>query len=186
MNKFIAFIFKEPKPWAYNVVFYTISLAFFAIGIYLGVKWYFALGLLFGGCLFWMIMEYVIHRYIFHFKSKNVTIKKIVYAIHGVHHKHPDDHDKLYVPIIPALMLLASVTFMLYVFLGGYAFSVLTGFLLMHQLYNYLHYAIHTNKFANNRYIKAIKRNHDLHHKISTKKNFGVTTVVFDKLFGSS
>lgn len=185
-NKVIALLFKEPKPTIYNIVFYTVTALYLSIGLIKGIDWYIVLAMFVGGCFFWVFMEYIIHRYIFHFKTKNKTIAKIVFAIHGVHHANPHDDDKLYVPIIPALILLAAVTFMLYVFVGYYAFPLLTGFLLMHQLYNYVHLLIHTDKYSDNKIMQTLRRNHELHHKVSSEKNFGVTSVIFDKLFGTN
>ena len=43
------------------------------------------------GILLWTLLEYLIHRYIFHYQPKTRIGKRLHYIIHGVHHDYPSD-----------------------------------------------------------------------------------------------
>ena len=38
------------------------------------------------GILLWTLLEYLIHRYVFHYEPKTRVGKQLHYIIHGVHH----------------------------------------------------------------------------------------------------
>lgn len=40
------------------------------------------------GIFAWTLAEYVIHRFIFHWRSKNRILKVLHYALHGYHHEN--------------------------------------------------------------------------------------------------
>ena len=46
------------------------------------------------GVLLWTLLEYLIHRYIFHYEPKTRVGKRLHYIIHGVHHDYPNDATK--------------------------------------------------------------------------------------------
>ena len=43
-------------------------------------------GLFLLGVLLWTLVEYLIHRYIFHYEPKSSFGKRLHYIIHGIHH----------------------------------------------------------------------------------------------------
>ena len=43
------------------------------------------------GIFIWTFIEYVLHKYIFHFEAKSEFGKKIHFIFHGVHHDYPSD-----------------------------------------------------------------------------------------------
>src|ERR1043166_2473053 len=47
------------------------------------------------GILLWTLLEYLIHRYIFHYQPKTRVGKRLHYIIHGVHHDYPNDGRRL-------------------------------------------------------------------------------------------
>jgi hypothetical protein len=50
------------------------------------------------GVFSWTLVEYLMHRFAFHFEAQNETGKKLIYMLHIIHHDHPTDSDKLYQP----------------------------------------------------------------------------------------
>src|SRR5881394_3059931 len=50
------------------------------------------------GILLWTLLEYLIHRYIFHYQPKTRIGKRLHYIIHGVHHDYPSDARRLVMP----------------------------------------------------------------------------------------
>src|SRR5919206_3675995 len=56
------------------------------------------LGLFVGGYFFLTLMEYWIHRVIFHFEPEEGFGARLHWIIHGVHHDHPNDPLRLVMP----------------------------------------------------------------------------------------
>src|SRR5216117_2614903 len=50
------------------------------------------------GNLLWTLLEYLIHRYVFHYEPKTRVGKRLHYVIHGVHHDYPNDARRLVMP----------------------------------------------------------------------------------------
>ena len=50
----------------------------------------FAVMLITGG-LAWTLIEYSVHRFMFHFKARSGVGKYLVYLFHGIHHDDPND-----------------------------------------------------------------------------------------------
>src|SRR4051812_37601996 len=46
------------------------------------------------GTLTFTLVEYIIHRYLFHMKAYNEWRAKFQYTLHGVHHEFPKDKDR--------------------------------------------------------------------------------------------
>lgn len=141
------------------------------------------IGLFFLGMLFWSLMEYVLHRFVFHFLTENIKLQKIVYRIHGVHHEYPRDRERLFMPPIPSLILATLFFSAQYGIMGWDVLAFFPGFLLGYLLYGSMHYAIHA--FSPPPFLKALWRNHHLHHYKYPNKGFGVSSVLWDYIFGT-
>jgi 4-hydroxysphinganine ceramide fatty acyl 2-hydroxylase len=185
MKKFnlISLLFQIPNPVMYDAAFYLIDIIAIGYGLYCGVSIWATLFTFIFGVFTWVLLEYIIHRYIFHHKSNNLTIRKIVYAIHGVHHAHSHDNDKMFVPFIPAVFMAAVLLYLLIGLVGNIGFALFAGIIFMHQVYNYIHIMIHTNTLPNNRLLQSLRQNHIKHHQGFGEKCFGVTSTFCDKIF---
>jgi sterol desaturase/sphingolipid hydroxylase (fatty acid hydroxylase superfamily) len=146
-------------------------------------------GLFFGGVFFWTLFEYLIHRYAFHFGAHGAKTKKFVYLIHGNHHEYPRDKQRLFMPPLPSL-LIAAVVFGLqagfFALLGkfGLSYAFFPGFIVGYLIYGSMHYAIHAFNppYA---WMKPLWRNHHLHHYKQQEKGFGVSSTLWDHVFGT-
>src|SRR5437762_11142714 len=58
-----------------------------------------ALGLFLFGVLVWTLMEYVLHRYVFHYLGPRTWQRRFHFVLHGVHHDFPQDSDRLVMPL---------------------------------------------------------------------------------------
>ena len=136
------------------------------------------------GMLVWTVTEYLLHRYAFHHHPKTERGMRINYVLHGNHHEYPRDRERLFMPAAPSLIL-ASVFFILfYLVLGKYAFPFFPGFLLGYLLYGSIHYAIHAWK-PPFKWMKPLWRNHHLHHYKHGNLGFGVSSTMWDHVFGT-
>jgi hypothetical protein len=61
-------------------------------------------------------MEYCIHSFIFHMKSKKVIIRKFVESFHMYHHRNPEDQRVFTSGLTPAIFWTLSVSSILTAF----------------------------------------------------------------------
>ena len=137
-----------------------------------------------GGLFFWTFFEYVMHRFVFHWTSDNPRIQRISYVLHGNHHEFPRDKQRLFMPPVPSLIIASIVFGIMYLFIQTYTFSFFPGFILGYLLYGSMHYAIHAWN-PPFKWMKPIWRNHHLHHYKNDHQGFGVSSHIWDKVFGT-
>jgi len=87
-------------------------------------------------------------------------------------------------PPVPSLILACLIFSLQYLILGKYAFAFFPGFLLGYLMYGSMHYAIHAWK-PPFKFMKPLWRNHHLHHYKDEHKGFGVSTSLWDRVFGT-
>ncbi|MBS1783319.1 MAG: sterol desaturase family protein [Bacteroidetes bacterium] len=135
------------------------------------------------GVLVWSLFEYMMHRYVFHWVAKSPRAKRFVYMMHGVHHEFPRDKERLLMPPIPSLLVACLLSISFYFLIGWFTLAFFPGFVFGYILYGSMHYAIHA--FSPPHFLKTLWRNHYLHHYKEEDKGFGVSSVLWDLLFGS-
>ena len=138
----------------------------------------------FGGLFFWTFFEYLAHRFLFHFVTDNPKMQRVVYVMHGNHHEYPRDRERLFMPPVPSLILASIIFSLQYLLLGGYAFMFFPGFMLGYLLYGSMHYAIHAWN-PPFKWMKPLWRNHHLHHYKNDHMGYGVSSTLWDRVFGT-
>ena len=139
-----------------------------------------------GGAAAWTLAEYLLHRFVFHFKAKSELGKKIHFIFHGVHHDYPSDSKRLVMP--PSVSIpLALLFFFLFRIIFGEALMMpfFAGFILGYLFYDISHYAIHHFNM-HSKFWLAIKNHHMLHHYQDEYKGYGVSTPFWDLIFGTT
>lgn len=140
--------------------------------------------LFFAGLLFFTLMEYIMHRYLYHIPATSERKKKISYTMHGVHHDYPRDKSRLAMPPLLSLIV-ASVFFIIYrAILGDYAFGFLAGFLMAYAGYLAVHYSVHAFRVPNN-FLKILWYHHSIHHYREPDRAFGVSSPFWDVIFST-
>lgn len=143
-----------------------------------------ALLVFFGGMLFWTLFEYLAHRYIFHMITETKGGRRLIYILHGNHHEFPRDKQRLFMPPVPSLIITSILFSFFYLILNISAWAFFPGFILGYLLYASMHYAIHA--FAPPfPWMKPLWRNHHLHHYKDEEKGFGVSSTLWDRVFGT-
>lgn len=133
------------------------------------------------GALSWSFFEYIMHRHIFHMIVERPRAQKFVYTMHGVHHEFPRDKERLFMPPVPSMIIAAAFFSLFYFCMGWNALAYFPGFLFGYILYGSMHFAIHA--YAPPKFLKALWRNHHLHHYKAEDKGFGVSSVLWDIIF---
>ncbi|WP_088011024.1 sterol desaturase family protein [Gottfriedia acidiceleris] len=140
------------------------------------------------GLIFFMFSEYVTHRFIFHIKApKNKLFLKIMKRIHYDHHTNPDDLKLLFLPIwysIPNLGSLCIIYFLITRdLIQTIAFG--SGLVFMLLVYEWKHYVAHRPIKPITKVGRQIKKLHILHHFKNENFWYGVSTPIFDGIFGT-
>ena len=142
-------------------------------------------GLFLVGWLIWTLLEYVIHRFVFHYQPKSRLGKALHFVVHGVHHDYPNDASRLVMPPVVSLPL-AVFFYVLFVLVFGRFFSpIMAGLTSGYIFYDSLHYATH--HFAMRRGVWSwLKQYHLRHHYRDDHSGYGVSSPLWDYVFGTS
>jgi len=138
-----------------------------------------------GGLFVWSGTEYLLHRFFFHFVPENIWGKRLHFIMHGVHHDYPNDSRRLV--MAPAISVpLAAMFFFIFRTICGPKFVLpfFAGFITGYLFYDMMHYAIHhvpmRGKLGN-----YLRKHHFRHHYSDADINFGVSSPVWDVVFGT-
>lgn len=137
------------------------------------------------GMFFWSFFEYIMHRFVFHMVSESERAKKVIYVLHGNHHEYPRDKERLFMPAVPSLIISSTIFLIMYGIMGKNVFSFFPGFMLGYLIYGSMHYAIHAWN-PPFKWMKGLWRNHHLHHYKQTQRGFGVSSTLWDHVFGTT
>ena len=142
-------------------------------------------GLFLLGVLLWTLVEYLIHRYIFHYEPKSHLGKRLHYIIHGVHHDYPNDARRLVMP--PSISIpLAVLFYILFLLIFGHlAPGVFAGLVFGYVCYDMLHYATHHFPMKRGLWL-WLKQYHLRHHYKDDDAGFGISSPLWDFVFGTT
>ncbi|KAL2920291.1 fatty acid alpha-hydroxylase [Polyrhizophydium stewartii] len=144
---------------------------------------------LFGVGLFnWTLIEYGLHRFLFHMEDllpDHRIALTVHFLLHGIHHYLPMDRMRLVMP--PALgFTLAYPIWSLYVysFPNGIGQAMTSGSMLGFVLYDMVHYYIHHGRPYGS-HLKEMKTYHLDHHYKNANLGFGITSKFWDIVFNT-
>ena len=142
--------------------------------------------LFFSALFVWTFVEYVLHRFVFHYVPKDKPwALRIHFIFHGVHHDYPSDAKRLVLPPSVSIPLATAFFFLFKAILPvNYIWGFFPGFILGYLIYDISHYAIHHFNFKGSIW-KKIKQHHMLHHYQDPDAGYGVSSPLWDKVFGS-
>lgn len=145
-----------------------------------------ALGLTALGWLFFSLIEYVLHRFAFHRAFPDTPAGRLdAFLTHGYHHDYPTDRMRLVMPMM-IVWPLATVFAAAYALLFGptagaalFAGTVL-GYVAYDELHYYTHHARPTTRLG-----RWFKQYHLLHHHDADEARYGVSSPLWDLVFGT-
>ena len=134
------------------------------------------------GILLWTLIEYLIHRYIFHYEPKTRWGKQLHFVIHGVHHDYPNDARRLVMPPVISIPL-AFLFFGLFLLVfGSLAPAVFAGLVFGYLCYDMLHYATHHLAMKSGVWL-WLKQYHLRHHFKDDHVGYGISSPLWDYVF---
>jgi len=134
------------------------------------------------GILGWTLLEYAVHRYIFHFDIRPFShlsyVRVLHFFLHGLHHLYPNDPLRLVLP--PIFTLPPAYFFSLLL-----PPSVFSGLIFGYVCYDIGHYWMHHVKDCqvwpfSTRQWKTLRTHHMAHHYSNPNKGFGVSSPLWD------
>ncbi|KAI9248754.1 hypothetical protein BY458DRAFT_464804 [Sporodiniella umbellata] len=140
------------------------------------------------GVLFWTLLEYTLHRFLFHVDDllpEHPIAFLLHFTLHGIHHHMPMDRLRLVMP--PALTVIISIpVFKLAytLFAPPLAHGFIGGAFFGYICYDMIHYYLHHAKVIQT-YFGNLKRYHVAHHYKNFSSGFGVTSKLWDHVFGT-
>lgn len=138
---------------------------------------WFALGL-----LIWSLVEYMMHRWVFHYQPRSRWGKKLHFLLHGVHHDYPQDASRLVMPPIVSIPLAFAFYGLFLGIFGDVTPAVFAGSLVGYLCYDMIHYATH--HFSMKRGVWLwLKQYHMRHHYKDDHAGYGVSSPLWDYVF---
>ena len=133
----------------------------------------------------WTLTEYCLHRFVFHYPARSRAGRYLVFLFHGVHHAAPRDKTRLVMP--PAggvLVFLVLYPIFKLLVPAPWIEPFIAFFLVGYLCYDYIHYATH--HFAMRpRFLHFLKVYHLQHHYGAKGVRYGVSSPVWDRIFGT-
>ncbi|KAI9739164.1 MAG: fatty acid alpha-hydroxylase [Cirrosporium novae-zelandiae] len=141
------------------------------------------------GLFAWTLVEYLMHRFLFHMEKylpDNRVGITLHFVLHGVHHYLPMDKYRLVMP--PTLFLVLATPWYRF---AHFAFSynwyagtaVFCGAVYGYIMYDLTHYFLHHKALPP--WYKELKKWHLEHHFADYNNGFGVTSKMWDIVFGT-
>ncbi|MEZ4240122.1 MAG: sterol desaturase family protein [Myxococcota bacterium] len=193
-SDFIDFFSRIPA-WVVPVMYVPLTVALLAHGFWnLGVSPLVLLAEFLAGWFVWTLMEYWLHRTLFHWVPAAPWGEKFHFYLHGVHHQWFRDKYRLVMP--PAVSIGVAVVVYGVLWTLGALLSAwiapawipgfFAGIVMGYMVYDCTHYYIHHMKPLT-RVGLALRSHHNKHHHNAAyaEKKFGVSTTLWDHVFGT-
>ncbi|MFV8817807.1 sterol desaturase family protein [Haliea sp. E17] len=139
----------------------------------------------FAGVFVWTLVEYIFHRFLFHYPAKSKAGKWLVFLFHGNHHDDPMDKTRLVFPPAGAIPIMALLYLLFSLVIPAHLIAAfMAGFIVGYLMYDYIHYATH-HFHMRNRLAKFLKHYHLRHHFSRQVGRYGVSSPLWDAVFGT-
>lgn len=136
------------------------------------------------GLFAFTLLEYMMHKHVFHMEPDTDLKDKIQYSTHGVHHDYPRDKDRLAMPLVISALYAVIFYVVFTLVMGDYALYFLPGFLIGYSLYLGVHFIVHAYQPPKN-FLKVLWVNHAIHHYKDPDVAFGVSSPLWDIILGT-
>jgi sterol desaturase/sphingolipid hydroxylase (fatty acid hydroxylase superfamily) len=138
------------------------------------------------GVLSWTLIEYVLHRFIFHYNARSDAGRKFVYAAHLSHHETPRTANNFFSSLVISLPIATAYVLLAWIVTGSLhaAAYLFAGLAAGYLCYEWLHFQAHHRR-PRLRLLRYLRKYHLLHHYQTPELRFGVTSPLLDMLMGT-
>jgi dihydroceramide fatty acyl 2-hydroxylase len=183
-NDIVEFLTRT-RWWAIPLIWLPVVCWSVALSVENGLPTHDLAATMVAGILLWTLMEYCLHRFVFHIKTMSYWGNTLHYLLHGIHHKHPMDGLRLvFPPAACAVLLVPLWNLFKLLFPTSYYPALFGGVLFGYIVYDCTHYYLHYGKPSTG-VSQELKRYHMNHHFRIQDKGFGITSKFWDRVFGT-
>lgn len=138
------------------------------------------------GVLSWTLIEYVLHRFIFHYSARSAFGRRLVYAAHLSHHETPRATNRFFSSLLVSLPVATAYLLLAWTATGSLRAAALlfAGLAAGYFCYEWLHFQAHHRR-PRLRLFRYLRKYHLLHHYQTPELRFGVTSPLFDVIMGT-
>jgi 4-hydroxysphinganine ceramide fatty acyl 2-hydroxylase len=185
-HRIVLKLFASKNPWSVLLFIVPIQMLLFFLMREEGIRPIRILGAIPQALLYWSLIEYLIHRFYFHWVPRNEILRAISGSFHLYHHENPKDLEVINTGWVTGII--GSIFHFLvfkFVFQLSYinSLEMTFGLILVFYYYEWIHYLVHQRVFKNT-FLKYLQNFHLTHH-VSPKKNYGQITPIWDYLLGT-
>lgn len=139
-----------------------------------------------GGLVLWTLIEYLMHRFLFHFPPSSKKMQEIQANLHLKHHDYPHDPKQMVAQPSFSMPIAVAIWGVLRLALGAWepACLVMVGVIVGYLLYEWVHFVVHMTTDGGP-LVRFWRRYHFYHHFKNPARCFGVTTPLWDVLLGT-
>ncbi len=150
------------------------------------ISWLQILLLLIAGVFSWTLIEYGLHRFVFHYTAHSDFGKNFVYAAHLSHHENPRDTNRFFSGLLISLPIASVYLLLAWLVTGSLRATtyLFTGLTVGYFCYEWLHFQAHHRR-PRLRLFRYLRKYHLLHHYQTPKQRYGVTSPLLDVIFGT-
>lgn len=183
-SRFLDF-FSRIHPAVPALIYVPVIVALITLGVRDGLGASGSALLVLAGLALWTLAEYWLHRKVFHWSPDHPLGSRLHFIIHGIHHDHPNDRMRLVMPPAASIPLAALFLGAFYLAVGlPTALPLFAGFLVGYLAYDYTHYWLH-HAVPRSRFGKRLREHHMRHHFQDHRYGYGVSTPLWDVVFGT-
>ncbi len=144
------------------------------------------LGCLGIGLILWTLVEYLLHRFLFHWTQVAEPWRSLFSGLHMAHHRDPQEKSLIIAPPLVSLLSSLMLYALCFVITWNSATSalLLAGIQIAYIYYEWVHYGVHEFR-PRTPWSRYQKRYHLTHHSKKPKEVFGVTVPFWDWVFGT-
>jgi hypothetical protein len=160
----------------------AVCLAFVAAGQ--GLSAFSTVLLLGSGVFSWSLIEYGLHRFIFHYDARSQLGRKLLYQVHLSHHDNPAATNRIFASLFLSAPIATTYWLLGWVVTASWAAAsyLFIGMSAGYFYYEWLHFQCHHGK-SRLRVFRYLRKYHLLHHYKTPGMRFGVTSPLFDLVF---
>ncbi|KAF9357311.1 fatty acid alpha-hydroxylase [Mortierella sp. AD094] len=140
------------------------------------------------GFFSWSLAEYSIHRFLFHVDDllPDSTYSNVAhFLLHGIHHYLPMDRLRLVMPPVLTILIGTPLYLLAHALLDAHtANALMSGLYFGYICYDMVHYYLHHARVFDIHF-KDMKTFHLAHHYKNYDNGYGITSKVWDRVFGT-
>lgn len=166
---------------------YVLALPFATVAAYRalagGVGVLFALLLFALGWLAWSLVEYLMHRFLFHAKVERETARIATLLAHGHHHVWPSDPHRIAATPLQVISIALLLHGLFRIVLGPDAtWAAMSGAAVGYAAYEAVHWICHHGR-PRSRALRALQEHHLKHHHVAPGTRWGIGSPLWDRVF---